>query len=139
MKINQTERDKVRTELLKKLKPGDTVYTVLRHVSRSGMMRRISALTIKSVRGQEPEIRQYEHELDILCGFKMGEPEGNIIGGCGMDIGFSLVQQLSRALWPNGFTCAGDRCRSNEHMNGDRNRKPHHHRDGGYALIQRWL
>ena len=28
------------------LKPGDTVYTILRHVSRSGMVREISLLTI---------------------------------------------------------------------------------------------
>jgi hypothetical protein len=66
--------------------------------------------------------------------------EGNVImGGCGMDMGFSLVYNLSYALHPDGFECIGDRCPSNDHTNGDRDRTPHHHKDGGYSLRQRWM
>ena len=139
MKTNQTEHEKLcRAMLAKQLKPGDTVYTILRHVSRSGMMRRISAITIKAGR-KEISIRQFDHALEILCGFKMGDHDGNMIGGCGRDMGFELVYQLSTALWPDGFTCPGESCQSNDHTNGDKRRDPHRHANGGYALRQKWL
>lgn len=35
-------KDEARKRLKEVLKPGDTVYTILRHVSRSGMTRHIS-------------------------------------------------------------------------------------------------
>jgi hypothetical protein len=82
-----------------------------------------------------------------------------------MDMGFHLVYTLSYALYPQGFGCVGERCPSNDHSNGDRDYTPHGcydengaledrepgpgelrdgcrrhwHRDGGYALTQRWL
>jgi hypothetical protein len=91
--------------------------------------------------------------------------EGLPMHGCGQDMGFSLVYERSAWLWPKGFGCIGERCPSNDHSNGDRdytvhgptdetcepeNREPgpgetkdglrrHWHRDGGYALRQRWL
>jgi hypothetical protein len=77
------------------------------------------------------------------------------VGGCGMDMGFHLVYSLSRALFPTGFGCIGrvtnakgERtawCNSNDHHNGDRDhtrhttRRKHWHRDGGYALVHRWM
>jgi hypothetical protein len=58
------------------------------------------------------------------------------MGGAGMDMGFALVYNLSRSLYPNGFDCIGESCPSNDHVNGY-NRS--HHADGGYALQQSWL
>jgi hypothetical protein len=46
---------------------------------------------------------------------------GITVGGGGMDMGFHLVYNLGRVLWPFGFKRAGKRC------------------DGGYALRQEWL
>ena len=46
-KAQQAERDEAREKLRKWLKPGDTVYTVLRHVSRSGMMRTIQVIHLE--------------------------------------------------------------------------------------------
>src|SRR3990167_5500047 len=61
------------------------------------------------------------------------------VGGCGMDMGFHLVYNLSRVLFPDGFDCIGKDFPANDHSNGDRDYKPHTHKDGGYALKQRWL
>ena len=118
------------------LKPGDTVHTILRHVSRSGMYRRISLVAIRD--GQPLNI-------DWLClragvgNRPRGRDEGLGVGGCGMDMGFALVYELSHTLWPDGFECVGERCRSNDHSNGDRDYTPHKHNSGGYALRHSWL
>ena len=47
-----------------------------------------------------------------------------------MDMGFALVYELSRELYPKGFKVAG------VGRNGDTSG---HDKDGGYALKQRWL
>lgn len=116
--------------LLSILKPGDEVKTILRHVSRSGMMRHISLIF------NDHEISGYAADL---LDDKRADDGGIKVGGCGMDMGFDLVYRLSSVLFPEGFTCIGDRCPSSDHSNGDRNYKPHHHNSGGYALRQRWL
>src|SRR6185369_5751974 len=113
--------------LRKILKPGDTVYTVLRHVSRSGMMRRIDLYANNPDGG-----------LIYLSGYAAGaldypRPDNGIkVSGCGMDMGFHLVYNLSRTIFSDGFTCTGrdkhpNRCPSNDHSNGDRNYAPHQH------------
>lgn len=122
------------------LVPGDTLYTILRHVSRSGMQREIDIISIKCA-----EVRHWSHVVARALGRKIGPHYGIKIGGAGMDMGFALVYELSSVLWPDGFMCVGDsticgkRCPSNDHSNGDRNYTPHLHRDGGYALRQAWI
>lgn len=122
--------------LRKCLKPGDAVYTILRHVSGGGMSRDISLMV---VRGDEVVVITGSTAAALGLGF--GKGDGVRVSGCGMDMGFHLVYELSRVLFPQGFICVGRkrRCPSNDHVNGDRNFRPHRHRDGGYALVQRWL
>jgi hypothetical protein len=67
------------------------------------------------------------------------EREGVKIGGCGMDMGFALVYDLSRVLFQDSFDCIGEGCPANDHRNGDRDYTPHEHSDGGYALRHKWL
>jgi hypothetical protein len=117
------------------------VSTVLRHVSRSGMMRHISLFV--AVEGEVIDITYY---AAVLLGDNRADDGGIKITGCGMDMGFSLVYNLSRTLWPNGFDCIGEgdgsystRCPSNDHANGDRNYTPHHHSDSGYLLKHHWI
>ena len=47
-KAQKAERDQARETLRKYIKPGDTVWTILRHVSRSGMQRRIAGSKLVS-------------------------------------------------------------------------------------------
>ena len=143
-RTTQSAKEEARESLLEWIKPGDTLYTILRHVSRSGMSRRIGVV--------KPYIREDTGELDMLfLDYAVAtltenrlsptgkKGEGICVDGCGMDMGFHLIYSLSYALWPDGFECIGSGCPSNDHSNGDRDYSPHTHRDGGYALKQRWL
>ena len=135
MNAKQKEREEAVRELREILKPGDTVYTNLKHVSRSGMSRVIMPFII---RDNSPRYLGWTVSKAIDERYNR-EKEGIVMGGCGMDMGFELVYRLSRKLYPEGYTCVGKRCPSNDHANGDRKYTRHHHGDGGYALRQRWL
>ena len=116
-------RDYARAELRKMLKPGDEVATILRHVSSSGMTRRISLVIV-----HKGEIRGIDYLAADAMGAKcVGNGEGVTRTGCGMDMGFDLVYSLGAALWPNGT----------RKPHGMRNGEPDS--DGGYALMHRWL
>lgn len=160
-----TRRDAERQEAVEKLrewiKPGDTVYTIVRHVSRSGMQREIGIVLLsKEDRGMVDLHPNYL--VAKALGERQGKRDGIIVGGCGMDMGFRLVYNLSRTLFggKGEFGCIGEGCPSNDHGNGDRDYTPHMseaertggadgkpctchrehlHSDGGYALKQRWL
>lgn len=167
MKAKDKERAEWTEKLQKLVKPGDTVYTVLRHVSRSGMSRRIDLYLIDA---------DGPHFITGMAAAAMGmrwdrDKGGIIVGGCGMDMGFHLVYNLSRVLFRDGHGCIGEKCPSNDHSNGDTDRtidcrrthehnwcdengrqiadcppgfhwcrgRDHWHRDGGYALRHRWI
>ena len=142
MTRQEAERQEAREQLRGILKPGDTVWTILRHVSRSGMSRRISLVVF-----EVPPDSSYDppgpRDITWLAGKALGcrrhDDGGLVVGGCGMDMGFHIVYNLSRTLFPSGFTCIGNGCPASDHPNGDRNREPHKHGNGGYALQQRWL
>lgn len=124
------EKAEAARELRKLLKPGDTVYTVLRHVSSSGMSRRIDLYCIKN---NKP--RFLSGWAARVLGYKRASKgDGLVVGGCGMDMGFHVVYSLGYALWPKGFTRKTDRRygrNSAEANTVDR--------DGGYALNHEWL
>ena len=133
-KAQTTERAQAIDALRAVCPPGTRVYTILRHVSASGMRRAISA-SIQTPAG----IRNLDHLIGIACGYGQHKHGGLILDGCGMDMGFSLVYNLSYALYPEGFECTGEHCPSNEHSNGDRDYSPHHHSESGYSFRQEWL
>lgn len=121
---------------LKRLKPGQTIYTILRHRSTSGMSRIIDMVVvengeIESIGLDAANIMERSFVNDKYYGIK--------VGGCGMDMGFSLVYDLGYCLFRGGVECIGKKCLSNDHTNGDRNYKKHIHKDGGYAFKHRWL
>ncbi|MBF6555504.1 MAG: hypothetical protein IVW52_04930 [Acidimicrobiales bacterium] len=85
------------------LPPGTTVYTVLRHISRSGMDRVISCHVIlkddcnNASVGWVPSGRIAR----VLGSGWRDDPKrnGNHVGGVGMDMGWHLVYTLSFALY----------------------------------------
>lgn len=131
MRYSKTERAKAIERLRAAMPPGTTVYTILRHVSRSGMMRHISVKT--EMQGQ------WDYPVAVVTGTTLAEREGIKVSGAGMDMGFHLVYSLSYDLYPNGFDCIGENCPSNDHSNYRNGDAPTHHTDGGYALRQRWI
>ena len=135
-KKKEQERAEAIAKLREWIKPGDTVYTVLEHVSRSGMQREIRVVLMR----QDPDYGIVDlhpnHAVASALRMRQGKRDGLIVSGCGMDMGFHLVYELSHVLYPDGFDCIGKGCPSNDHSNRE---ERHHHPDGGYALKQRWI
>jgi hypothetical protein len=76
-----------------------TIYTVLRHVSSSGMSRDISLKTV-----HDGELIDITYTVAEALGEKVKEKDGRRVirvGGCGMDMGFHLVYSLSSVLYTN--------------------------------------
>lgn len=138
------ESEKARQRLLAFLRPGQTVYTVLRSVSRSGMQRTLDAYAIVAGENGTPEKVYLSGYIAKAADLRRNDHGALVVGGCGMDVGFEVVYNLGRAVFPNGVPCTGEsgpeRCRSNDHTNGDRNyTKGRVHRDGGYAFRHEWI
>jgi hypothetical protein len=77
----------------------NTVYTVLRHVSASGMSRDISLKVVD--RG---ELRDITYTAAIAMGETPKDKNGHRVirvSGCGMDMGYHLVHSLSSVLYPD--------------------------------------
>lgn len=144
-KYTNAEITEARERLAKILAPGTKIYTTVKHVSRSGMMRVISAHVID----EDREPRDISRDVAIVTGSSFDRDKWGVkMGGCGMDMTFALTYSLSRAMFPNGFKCTGSNgwtpsgkrskvpaCRSNDHSNGSPLERGMSHRDGGYALI----
>jgi hypothetical protein len=152
MNAKETAKAEAVAQLREWIKPGDTVYTILRHVSRSGMSRDVSVVLMRPDGGT----LHPNYSVAKACGYTLargGFNDALKVGGCGFDAGFEVVSNLSYALYPDGFGCTGDKCPSNDHSNGDRDYTPHGfsasgckgaaanhwHKSAGYALRQAWL
>lgn len=134
------EMAEAQAQLREMLKPGDKVRTILRHVSKSGMSRSISVV----IDGED-----MTYLVARAMNERVDQKHGGIkTGGAGMDMGWHLVYNLTRYLWPDGYPCIGegtgygDRCPSSDHVNPGDGRDNYGadvlHRDG-YGLRQRWL
>jgi hypothetical protein len=164
MTKKEKERQESLSYLREHLRPGDTLHTLLTHVSRSGMQRRIKVKQLK-----DSEILDFSFHVSKVLNWSMDE-RGIKVNGCGMDMGFQLIYSLSCQLYPKGFGCVGENCPSNDHTNGDGDYTPHGanqtlntalkpdlsepildpkkwgetivnhwHHSGGYAIRQKWL
>jgi hypothetical protein len=79
------------------VKEGAKVYTILRHVSTSGMSRDISLVI-----AQGDEIIDVTYYVAHALGDKLITSKGHRairVNGCGMDLGFHLVYNLSSVLF----------------------------------------
>jgi hypothetical protein len=126
---NNIEREEA-IKALKKLgiKSGAKVYTTIKHVSASGMSRSIACFI-----SRKNEIVKIDWYLNRILGYKFDQNHGGLkIGGCGMDMGFAMVYNLGRALYPKGFKLT----KGQYGRNGD---KSGFDTDGGYSLKQIWL
>jgi hypothetical protein len=129
-KAAQAERAEAIDKLREWIKPGDTVHTVLDRVSASGMSRVIRVVLLKCGKDGVPMDLHPNYLVGKALGLRHGkrhgrEMDGLVMGGCGMDMGFALVYDLSHTLYPAGFGCIGKGCPSNDHSNGDRDYTPH--------------
>jgi len=114
----QMQQAEAEVRLRSWIKPGDTLYTQLQHVSRSGMMRTIQVIKIECTDGK-PALSYLGYNVALMLNDKYDrDREGVKVGGCGMDMGFSLVYNVSQHLFGDGYKCLGKRkCPSNYHNN----------------------
>ncbi len=127
MAWSKTERLEAVTELRTLLKPGDTVWTLVQSVSKSGMSRKIRLLLIR-----DGEPYRITHLVAKALGYSIDNNGCEItirVTGCGMDMCFNTVYNLGRVLFPDGGPT--DRGR-----NGDTSG---FESDGGYLLNKRDL
>lgn len=88
--------DRIKTHAPK----GSTIYCVLRHVSRSGMMRRISFYAITKEGTPVMLDRAIASLLDLSLDQKN---DGVPVGGCGMDMGFHCVYEACQRVYGDGY------------------------------------
>jgi hypothetical protein len=120
MKPNQETIDLALGRLRQLCPPGTRVWTIARHFSPASDTRRISAYVVSD--GVPVRL---DHLIAQAGLFSLAKREGLTVQGGGMDMGFHVVSALSATLYPKGFGCVGERCRSNDHSNGDRDYTPH--------------
>lgn len=98
--VKQHERNEVIDALHNYIKRGDTVYTVLRHRSASGMSRLID---LYCIRDNKPQRITYLAAKALGWRYDINK-EALRVTGCGMDMGFHTVYALSSALFrADGF------------------------------------
>jgi hypothetical protein len=143
-KVQEAEQAEAVKRLREEIKPGETLHTILRHVSKSGMSRSISIVQLKCKRGK-PQNYDWSYLVAKAIGENIDQTyDGIKIGGAGMDMGFELVYRLSMALYggKKSYPCLGDNCPSNAHVNDHtaprgKGKGIRHH--DGYAISHRWL
>ena len=102
--MTRDAKQAVRQEAIDRLKhwikPGDTLYTQLKHVSRSGMQRVIQVVKISCDGNGNPELSYLGYNVAQALDWKYDrDREGIKVGGCGMDMGFHIVHSLGYALF----------------------------------------
>lgn len=100
MRYTKAQIEEARESLSKWLKPGDTVYTILRHRAASGMSRVISLVILR--KGQPLHPNWSAAALLGMPTKQVNGSDGIKINGCGMDMGFDLVHSLALALFNDG-------------------------------------
>lgn len=94
-----SEREHALTRLREHLTPGTTVFTILRHVSATGMSRVIELYVFKD---NEPVCLTWCAARVLDCSLARNQ-SGLRIQGAGMDMGYHLVYELSAVVLRDGY------------------------------------
>lgn len=98
----EAERQEAIEWLRNVLKPGDKIDVIIRRVSASGMTRLMDFYLFD----KGCERRYLTGMIATACGYKRKDSHLKV-EGCGMDMGFSVVYNLSRVMFPAGFGVMG--------------------------------
>lgn len=105
IKLKPAEIEAAKANLRALFPKGSTVYTILRHVSKSGMSRDISVMAM-AVRDGEPFPLHPNHTVGQLLGYRVVSRVGSdairVMGG-GMDMGYHIVHTLASVLYGDGY------------------------------------
>ena len=108
MKVSAQEKEQARDYLrgVFDAQENPRAFTILRHVSQSGMSRDISVKVVD----EDGDLRDVTYYVGLLLGQAPKDRNGQRVvrvTGCGMDMGFHLVYQLSYALYKGDGDRAG--------------------------------
>lgn len=94
------EKAQAKATVAELVEPGATVYTLIRHVSSSGMTRVIDVFVIQTDKHTgEPYLRRFSWSAALALGWTYNRKhEGVKVSGCGMDMAFHLVSSLCYAV-----------------------------------------
>ncbi len=98
-RITKQDRDESIALLREQFPRGSTVWTILKHVSASGMMRHVRVIALT-----EDGPRYWSYHVARALGWPLtrkGE-DAVKVSGCGMDMGFHLAYTLSQTLYDDG-------------------------------------
>ena len=104
MTTTTKERQDAQDTLRRILPPGATVYTILRHVSRSGMRRRLDVYALDTDSEGKPWMRYLSGLVSHATGLKFTakggarEDCGIVIGGCGFSASGEIREAIERAI-----------------------------------------
>ena len=100
--LKEQEKQEATATLLTLVKPNDVIYTDVKSVSSSGMSRQIACYIAYNNEQGQARVKEITWHIAKACDLKIGSKGGLVVGGCGMDMAFSVVYNLGRTLWPNG-------------------------------------
>ena len=85
------------------LSKGDTLHTILRHVSASGMSRVISVVYV----GADGDILSLDYLISQLGHYNRtpasSRHDGLKVSGVGMDMGFAVVYDVAQTIFNDGY------------------------------------
>ena len=82
---------------------GTTIYTTIRSVTKSGMSRAISCFIITTEEDGSNYIQNINYFVGISLGLKRHKDGGLIVRGCGMDMGYKIVSDLSHLIMSDEY------------------------------------
>lgn len=93
--LTKAQQREVAISTLRQILPaGSTVYTILRHVSQSGASRSISLVAVAN-----GEIEDLDFYVARALDYRVDQKNNGLkVRGGGMDMGFHVVDSLSRTL-----------------------------------------
>ena len=97
--VTKERKQEAEARLKELIQPGDTIYWVVRSVAPSGMSRRIDFYLIK-----DSHLLFLTTSIADLLGYRYSIDDwrckkGMLVRGCGMDMIFSVVYDLSMSLF----------------------------------------
>ena len=95
--LKQSECADAIASLKSMIRPGATVYTVIRSVAKSGMSRTMSVFIVK-----DGELQNITWYVGKVLDYPVRDVDGHRairVNGAGMDMGFHVVYSLSRVMF----------------------------------------
>jgi hypothetical protein len=93
--MKEYEINEIKQNAISLFSETDTIYCILRSVTKSGTCRSISFHVVDN----NKNILNINYYISVIVGYKFNKArDGLVVKGCGMDMGFHVVHTLLREL-----------------------------------------